>query len=194
MQKIAIEYLNEAAELKTEVVSLEADQATNTIATDIYRVENMYGVQYGSTSTHGSSGAAGIITLTNLGNTETYSQISQYATHSESLIHWIRPGYRVVFSEVKIQSINQGSGANVGIFSTFDMSGIGGGTEVWVQCCQIDIAWGNVAVVNIDPHFSIMNPSDYIQAVGFRAKAVDTDNIQASGSFVLYEFIPDYTA
>ena len=193
VRAVLIEYLNEACELKTEYLELEADQSTNTVATDIFRVENVTAVKYGSGGS--MNGAAGTITLENLAGTETYSQINQYKTHSESCIHWIRPNYRSVFSEVKIESAAEETGAYVGIFGTFDYSACGGDSNVSVQCCGVGISWGNVAVVAIDPHFGLFNYSDEIQAVYFAAKSKSaTSNLQASGSFVLYEFENDFEA
>lgn len=187
VRAILLEYLNSSAELKTEVIELEADLSTNTVATDIYRVENMTAIKYGAGGSPG--GAYGIITLENLSGTEVYSQISQHGTHSESCLHWIRPNYRSIFSEVKIESTEASKGVYVGIFGTFDYSAYGGDTHVSVQCCGIGVSQGNVAIVSISPHFGLYNSSDEIQAVYFGARSVGTlPNLQASGSFVLYEF------
>lgn len=192
VRAVLIEYLNEAAELKTEYLELEVDQSTETVATDIYRVENMTPIKYGSGTS--VNGAVGTITLENLTGTEVYSQISQNGTHSESLIHWVRPNYRSIFSEVKIESTEPSKGVYIGIFGTFDYSGYGGDTNVAVQCCGIGISQGNVAVVAIDPHFGVFNYSNEIQALYFAGKSVTAvSNLEASGSFVLYEFENDHT-
>ena len=193
VRAVVIEYLNEACELKSEYLELEADQSTNTVATDIFRVESMTAVKYGSGGT--LNGATGVITLENLAGTETYAQLAQYKTHSESCLHWIRPGYRSIFSEVKIESATEAAGVYVGIFGTFDYSGYGGDTVVAVQCCGVGVSWGNIAVIAIDPHFGLYNYSDEIQAAFFAAKSKSaSSNLQASGSFVLYEFENDFTA
>jgi len=187
VRAVLIEYLNEACELKTEYLELEADQSTNTVATDIFRVESLTAVKYGSSGS--LNGATGAITLENLAGTETYSEIAQYKTHSEVCIHWIRPNYRSVFSEVEIESVTEAAGVYVGIFGTFDYSAYGGDTNVSVQCCGVGASWGNIAVIAIDPHFGLFNASDEIQAVYFAAKSKsETSNLQASASFVLYEF------
>jgi|LGVE01.1.fsa_nt_gb hypothetical protein len=192
-QLVVLDYYNEACELKSEVIELEADQATNTIATDIYRVEALYIIRYGSSGTHGEVGTKGNLLLTNLANTETYAQISAGSTFSENCIHWIRPGYRAVFSEVKAQCTAQDDGIDMGIFATFDCTGHGGGNCILLQCCEISLAWGNVAVVSIDPHFGVHNYStDTMQAVCISARGLGADNKPGSASFVLYEFLPDY--
>ena len=64
-----------------------------------------------------------------------------------------------------------------------------------VQACGVGVSWGNIAVIAIDPHFGLYNYSDEIQAVFFAAKSKSaSSNLQASASFVLYEFENDFTA
>lgn len=189
MRSVIIKYLNQACELKYEYLELDAGLTTNTIATDIYRIEYIYGGSYGSNGSF--AGATGTITLENLAGTEVYGQISQYSMTNEACIHWIRPGYRSIFSEVKIES-SASHGVFVGIFSTTDFSGFGGDEVVTVQCCGIEIGGGNVSVVAINPHFGLYNSSTKIQSVFFGVQSRSgIPNLQGSGSFVLYEFLAD---
>lgn len=193
MQLLKLVYLDDAAVEHTEIVEMDGTTPVNTTATDIYRIIGISGIKYGSTDIFGLKGSTGTITLENVAGTVVYSQIAANRTYSESAVHWIVPGNRVVISEVKGASSEESSvGVEIGIFGSFDMSGDGGGTSVFIQACGINSSWGNPLVVAIDPHFSIMNDSDYIQALAFVVKAGGTGNKNASGSFVLYEFTPDY--
>lgn len=190
-RKIALTYLNDDAEELTEIITLEADQATNTVATDIYRIMSMTTIEYG-TDAQGISGAAGEITLTNLTNTETYAQIDQYNCCSENLIHWIAPGQMVIPVMIEIQCIEQGDGVEMALFATYDHTAIGGGDCVLTQTGVCDLAWGNTSVILSDPSPKVYNGSDTIQAIGYMARSITLDNIRAGGSLVVYEYTPDY--
>lgn len=192
MQKVMLTYLDEDGAENTEIITLNGTTAVSTVATDIFRVVSMCGIKYGASSRNGIEGSAGTITLTHSTGTPTYSQISTSKTHSESVVHWVAPGKRVVFSEVKGCTTEEAPGVEIGIMVSQNFADAGGDDIVLVQACGITVSWGNPIVISIDPHFSLYNDSDYIQCVAFAVKASGTGPKRASGSFVLYEFEPDY--
>ena len=192
-QLVKLIYLDDDAVEHSEIIDIDGTTPVTTDATDIFRVVGLYGIKYGTTDVFGINGSAGTITLENIAGTVVYAEIAPHHTYSESAIHWILPGNRVVVSEVKGASSEEGStGVEIGIYASFDMSGDGGGNSVFIQACGINTSWGNPLVVAIDPHFSVLNDSDHIQAIAFVVKAGGTGNKNASGSMVMYEFTPDY--
>jgi len=190
VRAILINYLNEALEVKSECLELAVGGVTQTVATDIYRIESIASIRYGSAGS--LSGATDILQIKNLAGTELYGEISQYSTTSESCIHWIRPGYRTIFSEIKVESTSD-KGVFVGIFATFDYSACGGDDSVTTQCCGIEIGGGSVAIVALDPHVGFYNASSVLQCcyLGVTSRS-GIPNLQGSGSFVVYEYLNDY--
>ena len=92
-QTIRLEYFDEATwTYAYEDVILTGLVAVNTVATDIYRIDNMSVVKGGP--------AVGTITLKDTGAVNLYGQISPLRTFMERAIHYVRKGYRTTVSDV----------------------------------------------------------------------------------------------
>ena len=92
-QTIRLEYFDEATwTYAYEDVVLTGLSAVNTVATDIYRIDNMSIIKGGP--------AVGNITLKDTGAVNLYGQISPLRTFMERALHYVRRGYRTTVSDV----------------------------------------------------------------------------------------------
>lgn len=92
-QTIRLEYFDEATwTYAYEDVVLTGLTAVNTVATDIYRIDNMTVIKGGP--------AVGTITLKDTGAVSLYGQISPLRTFMERALHYVRTGYRCIVSDV----------------------------------------------------------------------------------------------
>jgi hypothetical protein len=95
-QEVTIVYMPEAwsTEFSEETLVLDGQTPVNTVATDIYRIEDFY-VSKGQV-------ADGTVTLKDTGAVATYAQIDQHTTFFQRCIHYIRTGYRSVVTDIII--------------------------------------------------------------------------------------------
>lgn len=92
-QTIRIEYFTKTTWLYAyEDVILNGLTPVNTIATDIYRIDNICVIKGGP--------AAGNITLKDTGAVNLYGQITQYRTFMERALHYVKKGHRSIVSDV----------------------------------------------------------------------------------------------
>ena len=92
-QTIRLEYFDEATwTYAYEDVILTGLAAVNTVATDLYRIDNMTVIKGGP--------AVGNITLKDTGGVNLYGQISPLRTFMERALHYVRKGYRTTVSDV----------------------------------------------------------------------------------------------
>ena len=95
-QEVTIKYLPEAwsTEYSEEIVVLDGSNAVDTVATDIYRIEDFF-VSKGKP-------AVGTITLKDTGAVATYAQIDIYTTYFQRCIHYLRTGYKSYIMDIII--------------------------------------------------------------------------------------------
>lgn len=92
-QTVRLEYFDEATwTYAYEDVVLTGLAAVNTVATNIYRIDNMVIIKGGP--------AVGTITLKDTGAVNLYGQISPFRTFMERALHYVRDGYRTTVSDV----------------------------------------------------------------------------------------------
>lgn len=78
---VEINYLDDVGAEQTEIVTLNGITAVNTVATNIWRV-NQFHTKTADITTTGTGEAAGNITLKNVAGTSTYAQITVGGNHS----------------------------------------------------------------------------------------------------------------
>lgn len=99
-QTIRIEYFDEINWLFFyEDVILTGLAPVNTIATNIYRIDNMMVIKGGP--------AVGTITLKDTGAVNLYSQISPLRTFMERSLHYVKKGYRTIISDIIVGTLTK---------------------------------------------------------------------------------------
>lgn len=83
-QEMTIKYLDAAFAEKTEVVQMKGTAATNTVATDIYRINSFRVTKAGS-----SAKAVGAISLRSVGGAATYSYIAAGYTRARNSVYTV---------------------------------------------------------------------------------------------------------
>lgn len=92
-QTIRIEFFDKTNwEYYYEDIVITGTTAVNTVATNIYRIDNLKIVK--------GNPAVGTITLKDTTGTDLYGQIDPLRTFMERALHYIRKGYRTVVSDV----------------------------------------------------------------------------------------------
>ena len=95
--QVTITYMPSAwsTEFKTEIVTLNGTTPVNTVATDIYRIE-----EFRVNKAAGTGIAKGIITLKSTDDVSLYAQIDANRNFFERALHYVRTGYRTIVTEV----------------------------------------------------------------------------------------------
>ena len=107
--KVHIHYLDAAGAEKSEKITMTGITPVNTLATDIWRVQDFHVVEAGS-----SALAAGDILLTNTAGTVTYAKISALSNRTRQAIWTVPAGKRGVVTEAWI-----GGSSDVGSLASF---------------------------------------------------------------------------
>lgn len=182
-QQVTIKYLTQSISPSkftefTEIVTLNGTTPVNTVAKNIYRINdftvNRTGIGLFS---------AGDISLQTVGGATTFEKIDVGTNRHRSAIHWIPNGKRTIVQGLKFSASTAGGVLFVLEQSNIDPSGniVGAGVE------QIEIASGSAIMPLPLPH-SISNPNnkELFYAIAVKGRA---SNQSASGTF---QFI-DYT-
>ena len=154
VEEITVEYLSsDIGAMKTvKVIPTGLTQVTLSVA-DIWRVHKMYA--------NDGHGAAGEITLTNIGETEVYGTIDQYDTFMKRCIFYVAQNMRVVVTQA-IVSASTSAGVAFTIFATQeDASG-----DTITRGQTFNKIADEFGVINIEPYISIENSSNVSKSVG----------------------------
>lgn len=95
--EVTIKYLPKAwsSEYNTETITLNGTTPVNTVATDIYRIEEFYVNKAGGTGL-----GVGIITLKSTDAGTLYAQIDAGRNFFERALHYIRTGYEATVTDI----------------------------------------------------------------------------------------------
>ena len=162
-QEVDILYLPSAwsDEYSWETIVLNGTTSVNTIATDIYRIEDFF-VSKGES-------ADGNITLKDIGAVNTYAQIDQYTNFFQRCIHYLRTGYRCVITDVALGCSTNG-GVIWRLFRTYVVHGsqtTRGRLSIEVADATLNHAW--------EMPISVSNPNGRRIAAGLAVKGLNAN-------------------
>lgn len=120
IQKVLITYFDTDWTLKTEVVNMNGTTPVLTVAINILRIEDFEAFQVGS-----GLFAAGNITSTNVGATNTFAQIDTGQTRFMRALHFVAPGKIAIMTDLTV-SVPTSSGVFFIIVITKDNTPSGG--------------------------------------------------------------------
>ena len=145
-------------EYSFETIVMNGTTPVNTVATNIYRIEDFF-------ISKGSS-ADGNITLTDIGAITTYAQIDQYTNFFQRCIHYVRTGYRCVVTDIVLGCITNG-GVVWRLFRTFTIHGnqtTRGRLSIEVADSTLNHAW--------EMPVSVCNPNGKRIAIGLAVSGI----------------------
>ena len=162
-QEVDIVYLpyEWSDEYSWETIVMDGTTPVNTVATNIYRIEDF-------AVTKGSS-AAGDITLKDIGAVNTYAQIDQYTNFFQRCIHYIRTGYRCVVEDTIL-----GCSTNGGVIWRLFRTHVVHGNQTTRGRLSIEVADATLAHKWGMP-ISISNPDGIRAAIGIAVSAINTN-------------------
>lgn len=122
---VAIDYLNNLGAEQTEIVTLNGTAAVNTVATNIWRV-NQFHTKTADITTTGTGEAAGNVTLKNVAGTATYAQITAGGNHSRHGFFTIPAGMdgNITSATISVGGTTNGRFLRTNLRATCDHSGV----------------------------------------------------------------------
>ena len=175
-QEVDIVYLpyEWSEEYSWETIVLNGTTPVNTVATDIYRIEDF-------AVTKGRS-ADGNITLKDTGAVNTYAQIDQYTNFFQRSIHYVRTGYRSIVTDIAFGCSTNG-GVIWRLFRTIKKHGhttTRGRLSIEVADNTLNHAW-KMSVV-------CYNPDGDNMAIGLAVAGINA-NQRGTGTFRFYDWL-----
>lgn len=175
-QEVDIVYLpyEWSDEYSWETIVMDGTTPVNTVATNIYRIEDF-------AVTKGRS-ADGNITLKDTGAVNTYAQIDQYTNFFQRSIHYVRTGYRSIVTDIAFGCSTNG-GVIWRLFRTIKKHGhttTRGRLSIEVADNTLNHAW-KMSVV-------CYNPDGDNMAIGLAVAGINA-NQRGTGTFRFYDWL-----
>lgn len=183
LEQLKMVYFDDAWVLKEEIIELNGTGAKDSIATDVYRIQEIYAIQRGS-----AGGAVGTITCKKKGSTELYAEIQTGRSVFERLLHYVPPGDIAVITDIFISSTKT-AGTKFVLISTHDFTD-DGGELMSIGIAHAVTAYGTGSVWGPKLPY-VIDARDWTRgrtiAIAVQGIAADQD---ASASISFYQYTP----
>jgi len=120
LEQLKMTYFNDTWVLKEEIIELNGTGAKDSVATDVYRIQEIDAIQRGS-----AGGAVGTITCKKKGAANLYAEIKPGRSIFERLLHYVPPGMIAVITDIFI-SATKTTGTKFVLIVTQDFTDDGG--------------------------------------------------------------------
>ncbi|MDO9355633.1 MAG: hypothetical protein Q7T55_18175 [Solirubrobacteraceae bacterium] len=132
VRKVLLQYWDSSWNFRQEVLTMNGATAVNTAGTDIFRIEELFGISRGSNLT-----AVGTITVSDVPvSTNIYAQIDVNRAKFERCLHYVASGKIGIMTGV-VASARTSGGVTFVIIRDFDFSSLGGDSRMPVGVGQL---------------------------------------------------------
>jgi hypothetical protein len=182
-QQVTIKYLTQSTSVFkftefTETITLNGVTPVNTVATNIYRINDFWVSRAGVTSF-----SAGNISLQSVGGATTFERIDAGTNRHRSALHWVPNGMMTHVKGLKF-SVSTNGGV---LFILEQTKENAAGNVVPLGIEQIEIANGSTVMPLSLPHV-LMNPNNKEHAIVIVVKG-RASNQSASGTFQFIDML-----